>query len=431
MTPPGDPPLTDRQKAIAQRLPSGETLLLDYVHKLERHRRGRQAVLLRMSQLQAVNRRENHLRMAQSAFETLVKQLKGQIFTMSNADIIFVFKESVLDDVEAAIVRIKFMFSDDPLLAGEDRGGPKNFADWFLLERDYDALLQLAQHMVSEEHVRRTQEFAQSRVADATQKPARRGDPLTPAVLAKMEDALARADLANMMRRQAVSAIVGRAPPQPVFYELFVSIADLRETLQPNINLASSPWLFQQLTETLDRRVLSLLNKHDDRSVAGDVSINLNVQTLVSQEFLNFDDNIKASMRGTIVIELQKVDIFADLGAFLFARDFAHERAYRICIDGANLESLPFIDRERLGVDLIKIMWDPALTSGILPDGSLFEDYIRRCGPSRAILARCDAQDAISYGQSVGMTLFQGRHVEAIVAAEMQKQKGSLMRRRR
>ncbi len=74
----------------------------------------------------------------------------------------------------------------------------------------------------------------------------------------------------------------------------FISIADLRETLLPKVNLASSPWLFQQLTETLDRRVLSLLNKHDDRTVAGDVSINLNVQTLLAPEFLVFDDNIKA-----------------------------------------------------------------------------------------------------------------------------------------
>jgi hypothetical protein len=243
-------------------------------------------------------------------------------------------------------------------------------------------------------------------------------------LLAKLQTALMGADLANMMRRQAICAVVGQAPPQPLFYELFFSIGELQETLLPNVGLDSSPWLFQELTETLDHRVLSLLNRHDDRSLAGDVSINLNVQTLLSQDFLTFDDGVKTNRRGTIVIELQKVDIFADLGAFLFARDFARERGYRICIDGVTVDSLPFIERGRLGIDLLKLAWDASLVEGKLPDGSLLADYVKKCGPSRTILCRCDAANAIQVGQSVGITLFQGRHVEQILATETQRLRG-------
>ncbi len=430
MTPPGDRPVTNQQKAIASRLVGQETLLLDYVQKLEKHRRGRRAVIVRLSGLQAVNRREHHVRIAVNTFEAMVKQLKGQIFSLSNADLVFIFKESALDEVEAAIVKLRFLFSDDPMLIDEGAPGKLSFAEWLLLERDYEHLLQVAQQASSEEQQRRTQEFAKGFTAQQTLRTLTRGDPLSPPMLAKLEDALARADLANMMRRQAICAIVGKAAPQPVFNELFISIADLRETLLPNVNLASSPWLFQQLTETLDRRVLALLNKHDDRTIAGDISINLNVQTLLSPEFLTFDDNIKASMRGTIVLELQKVDVFADLGAFLFARDFAHDRGYRVCMDGVNLESLPFIDRERLGLDLIKVVWDPAMLNGELPNGMSLETYMNRCGPSRAILCRCDTQDAVDAGQEMGITLFQGRHVEALVTAEQQKTKGITSRRR-
>ena len=427
---PVDRATLERQRMIAQRLPTGENLLLEYLHKLERHRRGRRAVLVRLSILQAVNRREHHVRIAAGTFEPLVKQLKGQVFTLSNSDIVFVFKETALDEVEGGVVKLRFMFSDDPALASEVGGASGTFADWFLLERDYEALLQYAQRMASEERLRRTQDVAQGVVEKSAPRQAKRGDPLTPLMLGKLEDALARADLANMMRRQAVCAIVGQAPPQPVFHELFISIADLRETLLPNVNLASSPWLFQQLTETLDRRVLSLLNKHDDRTVAGDVSINLNVQTLLSAEFLTFDDNIKASMRGTIVLELQKVDIFADLGAYLFARDFAHDRGYRICIDGVNIESAPFVDRVRLGLDLVKLVWDPMMTEGKLPNGASLEDFIQHTGSSRTILCRCDTQEAIVCGQALGITLFQGRHVEGLIAAELQRQKGIFRRRR-
>jgi hypothetical protein len=423
-------PLTERLKEIAQHLPAGENLLLDYLHKLERHRRGRRAVIVRLSTLNALNRRENHVQIAGNSFEPLVKQLKGQVFTLSNSDLVFVFKEMALHEVENAVIKLRFMFGDDPALTDEGVGNRPRFFDWFLLERDYDALLHLAQRMASDEEQRRTQETVKPNKSIGNRRPVQRGEALSTEMLAKLEDALSGTDLANMLRRQAVCAIVGNTQPQPVFHELFVSIADLRETLLPRVNLASSPWLFQQLTETLDRRILSLLNKHDDRTVAGDISINLNVQTLLSPEFLVFDDNIKASMRGTMVLELQKVDIFADLGAFLFARDFAHDRGYRICIDGINVESLPFVDRVKLGVDLVKIVWDNSMLEGVLPNGTTIEDYVRRCGPSRSILCRCDAQDAIDFGQSVGVTLFQGRHVESMLAAAAASKRGILGRRR-
>jgi hypothetical protein len=215
--------------------------------------------------------------------------------------------------------------------------------------------------------------------------------------------------MANMIRRQPICAVVGDALPQPIFHEIFISIADLRETLMPSVNMASSPWLFQQLTETLDLRVLSLLNRHDDRTLEGDISINLNVATLLSQEFLTFDDNIKVSKRGTIVLELQKVDIFADLSAYLFARDFAHERGYRICIDGLTYPMLPYIDRERLGADLIKLVWDNNLSDELEHK----QDALRRVGVSRIILCRCDTESSIEFGKSLGVSLFQGRHIDA------------------
>lgn len=429
MLPPLDRPTNERQKEIAQRLPEGESLLLDYLQKLERHRKGRRAVLIRLSNLLVNNRRDHHIRIALSAFEPLVKALKGQVFALSNADLVFVFKDSAADEVEALIVKIRFMFGDDPALIDDGVGAKPAFFIWYQLDRDYDGLLQTAQQFADDAERRRSQDFSSKFTAQA-KKTVNRGEALTAAMLAKLEEALTGADLANMMRRQAVCAIVGSTTPQPLFHELFISIADLRQTLLPNVNLASSPWLFQQLTETLDRRLLAQLNKHDDRTVAGDVSINLNIQTLLSPEFLVFDDNIKSNMRGTMVLELQKVDIFADLGSFLFARDFAHDRGYRICIDGANLESLPFVDRVRLGIDMVKMIWDPVMLPGVLPNGMPMEDYVQHCGPSRTILCRCDSQEAVDFGQSMGITLFQGRHVESLLQLAAQKTGGITARKR-
>ncbi len=391
-----------------------ENLLVDYLQRLERHSQDRRAVHIHLSGLQAVNRREHHLRIAADAFDGLVKMLNAQAFSLANSDMMVVYKAQAQDDIEAAIVKLRFLFAEDPLIADEALG--KAFCTWYSLDREYQDLLGLAQRLMHEEQNRlRAQQQQRAGLEARSDRP--KGTPFTPELLARSEAALAQADLANLIRRQAVCAVVGQSPPQPVFHELFISIADLRDVLAPTVNVASSPWLFQELTETLDRRVLSLLNKHDDRTLEGDISINLNVSTILSPEFLVFDDNVKAGMRGTIVLELQKVDIFADLGAYLFARDFAHDRGYRICIDGLTYSMLRFVDRERLGADLIKLVWDPSLTD----EKDNKSEALRRTGVTRIILCRCDTPAAVEYGQSVGITLFQGRHIETLLASDIRR----------
>jgi len=401
---------------------SQEALLLDYLQRLERHRHDRRAVHVHLSQLQAVNRREHHLRIASSTFESLVKLLAAQAFSLANADLMVVYKAQAQDDIEAAIVKLRFLFSDDPLITSE--AADRMLCSWYSLDEEYEQVIGLAQKMVQAEQARQRTAHEKAALQGRPNRP--RGAPFTPQLLARTEGTLYQADLSNLMRRQAVCAVVGRSPPQPVFHEIFISINDLRETMMPSVNMASSPWLFQQLTETLDRRVLSLLNKHDDRTLEGDISINLNVSTILSPEFLTFDDNVKAGKRGTIVLEMQKVDIFADLGAYLFARDFARDRGYRVCIDGLSFHMLPFVDRERLGADLIKLVWDPSL----LDEKDRKTGALRRIGVSRIILCRCDTPSAIEYGHSAGITLFQGRHVESMLAEEVRR-RGAAPRRAR
>ncbi len=412
MTPPPPSPAAPVGATV---LPgAAETQLVDYLTRLDRHRTDRRAVLIQLSGLQPINRREHHLRAASSPFAPLVNVQNAQAFNLTNADLMVVYKAAVQDAVEAAIVKLRFMFSDDPMILKEETS-TLSFCTWYSLIEDYTEVMDLARGRLDE--IMELQRRAKVRAEPAAPDKRSRGVPLTPDLLTKAEAALDQADLANLMRRQAVCALVGQSSPQPVFNELFISILELRQALMPQVNVASSPWLFQQLTETLDRRVLSLLNKHDDRTLESDISINLNVSTILSPEFQKFDDNVRPGTRGTIVLELQKIDIFADLGAYLFARDFARDRGYRICIDGLTYAMLPYVDRERLGADLIKLVWEPSLAD----EAGGQSQAIRRIGPSRIVLCRCDSPAAVDYGQSVGLSLFQGRHVEMLLQTDLRR----------
>ncbi|MEQ9198767.1 MAG: hypothetical protein RLN80_02190, partial [Rhodospirillales bacterium] len=152
-------------------LPSQENLLLDYVHRLERHRAGRRAVHIHISRLRAENRRENHVRIAANSFETLIRNRMGQIFTLSNTDLFFVFKVEAMDEAESALVRIRFLFSEDSLLSKDLSGEASDFLTWYNIEQEYEQVLKLAQQFVHEERERRVLEEAEQAVAQYDDRP--------------------------------------------------------------------------------------------------------------------------------------------------------------------------------------------------------------------------------------------------------------------
>ncbi|HEY0524959.1 MAG TPA: hypothetical protein VGD08_16315 [Stellaceae bacterium] len=399
-----------------QRRPGGENaasqeyLLLEHAERLGRFRAERRAVHIHLSRLRPYNRREHHIRVAANTFESLVNQFEGQLFLLANADIVFICKGGNVAAIDDAVMRLRYLFDEDPLIQG-DRGEPDgSFCTWYDIEREYERFLAAVRALHDEEQQRN------KRIAAIAGTPAATPDraPLDPRGLGELVDAIARADLSNLMRRQTVCALLPNAAPQPVFRELYISIAELRDSVMPGIDIAGDRWLFQHLTQTLDRRMLKLLIKNDDRAIGAAFSVNLNVSTLLSPEFLAFDATLRANARGTIVIELQLIDIFADVGTFLFARDFVKERGYRVCLDGASELLLPHVDREKLGLDLVKLAWRPSMLDADGDRARGLRDLIDRTGRTRVILCHCDNAGAVAFGQALGITMFQGRHIDKL-----------------
>jgi hypothetical protein len=393
---------------------SQEHQLFEFTQRLAKFRAGRRAVHIHLSDLRPYNRRGHHIRIAINTFEFLVKQMDGQIFALGNTDLIFVCKGADIVAIDEAVMRLRHLFNDDPLTQDVDENQESRFCTWYDLERQYEEFLAVAQALYDEDQ-KRTKRLA------AISGPGQPGHspelpPLNPNRLGELVDAISRADLSNMMRRQAVCAIAADAAPQPIFRELYISIDELRAIVMPGYNIASDRWLFQHLTQTLDLRMLQLLMKNDDAVIARGFSVNLNIATLLSDRFLAFDANLKAATRGTVIFELQMVDIFSDLGAYLFARDFVKERGYRVCLDGATDLTLPFIDRERLGLDLVKIVWSPdMLGSGREAKREELRKLIAGFGRARTILCRCDSEEAVTVGQALGISLFQGRYIDRLL----------------
>lgn len=411
--------MTGGTDLMGQRSPAEtgqEMHLLEYLDFIGRHRDGRRAVHIHLSKLREHNRREHHMRIAVDAFDGLLKQVDGKVFLLSNSDIMFLCKGASAADIDAVVTRIRLLFSDDPL-AQEGTDDDAHFATWYELDSKFNDLVALAKKLAAEaEQRKRGIKTTASGAAPAQAQRVRH--PLSPLLLGKLEGLLARTDLSNLMRRQSICAMTPGSPPQQLFRELYISIADLQKTVVPDVDLFADQWLFQRLTQTLDRRMLALMSRNDDSTLNSAISLNLNVSTVLSPEFLAFDKVIQTTARSSIVIELQKIDILADLGAFFFARDFLKERRYKVCLDGINHITFPFINREKLGVDLIKLVFSNEMydekppARGFVP----FRELIEQTGRARVILSRVDHEDAVKFAHSHGITLFQGRFFDNLLS---------------
>lgn len=390
---------------------AGEKRLLHDLKRAGAMTRGRWVVQVHLSRLRPHSRPDHALRSAESTFSGLTRQ-GGGFYWLRDSDFVVMCTRAQRDAVRSALVKIKFLFAGDPLIEGmTDPTSDTKLVTWYDLDADYDTVFAKAEALVKgQSGLTRT---AGRHFRNHAARQERPGAQLTPGILAKIETALAGADLSTHIRRQAVCAVVGRSLPEPVFAEVFVSIANLRDALVPHIDLASDTWLFLRLTQTLDRRVLSMLTRKDDRTLEQGFSINLNVQTILSEDFLRFDDGLAPGTHGAVVLELRAEDVFADLGAYFFARDFVRQRGYRLCIDGLTWRTLPFVDPQRLGVDLVKLLWSDDLPDIIESDeGVLAREALQSTVSGRLILAHCDNQRAIAFGQKYGITLYQGRAID-------------------
>ena len=230
---------------------------------------------------------------------------------------------------------------------------------------------------------------------------------------ANVESQLARVDLSQALRNQAVCVRTANGQFRTVFEEVYMHIPHLRELLNTDVDFLSNPWLFKYLTQLLDMRMLDMLGKQKQSLLAAPVSINVNAATLLSDQFLEFDAMLDTTQKVAVVFEIPVVDAFADTHGFIAACKSAQSLGYRVCLDGINEMSFLQTPPEAFGADLVKLQWNASPGTELSSEEKKqLVTAAKNVGSKRLILCRCDNQDAIDYGRALGVSLFQGRWLD-------------------
>ena len=392
-----------------------EAVLLEKLARIEDNPSGYFAVHLHLSKLRPSNRQAHFIGIAARTFDNLVNNNNAVLYVMLSQDIVLVCHEVLVEDIDPYIEKVRGMFSEDPIAATDDEF-EDHFSTWYDLasKEDYAAFLSAATELSVE--AEKIIDAAKRHNEDAAAGGG--GDPLTAKNLAAINQQLQATRVADLIRQQTCIRIAPGEAGEIVFREHFIAMTELKDRVAPGVNLFTSAWLFQYLTETLDKRILAVVGRKNFADLKDPISLNLNIGTVLSRDFATFNRAVE-DYAHKVVVEFQVIDIFADMNTFGYARDMLQSRGYRVVVDGVSPNALQFFDPASLRPDFIKVAWGREFEDEADNDRRLmsFKETVQHAGKDSLILSRVDSEKAVKWGLSLGISRFQGYFIDKLVQA--------------
>lgn len=362
-------------------------------HALERDIRAGQerAVLaIHLSKLLAPGPRPHHRRIAKAIMEEAAQSHSGQVFVRANADVVLLCDPAGTARVQDTLARL---FRAEAL-------DPEHLLSAWVLPQDSFAL---------DDYLTRTAAAA-----------ALLDDPSTSlSAIGAMDTLLASVRLTDFSRRQ-LAVQVTPADMIPLYRELTVSmdVVDARSPVAGAVQ--ADPYLFRYLTSQLDPRMMELLAHGMGRpglmAHTPMPHLNLSVRAILSPGFLHLAEMAEAaSVR--LGVEVAMVEACADPLAFGAARMVLRAHGCVVVLDGITHQGLLISRPEMLGPDLVKLDWSPRMAQLNARDRRLLTEALQRIGTKRLVLHRAENAVAMEWGARHGISRFQGRHVDALLAA--------------
>lgn len=252
--------------------------------------------------------------------------------------------------------------------------------------------------------------------------PAQEPDAGLAAVLA-LSDSTTESRVRDLLERETgvLMALSGPTRLVPLFREIRFSLSALEARAAVASHVTADPFVFRHFVAKLGRVMLQAvvadLQQHDSvvawaRGGKPMLHLEMSVEAALSPAL---DGLIEAAAAAgaRVAVEIPLVDACAEVDAFMTARDRLREAGFSVVIDQVTHHALRFFRPAVLEPDLLKLDWSP-----LMPQfGDDLTGAIEAFGPARIILQGADTEEAIRWGIMLGIRRFQGRHVDAILAA--------------
>ncbi len=405
-----------------------ERQLLAAAERATRRPRDRVALVLHLSGLyppdsQRGGPRPHHLRIARALMHDVAERQDGQTYALRNGDVVLLCQSGAasapLADLPATLAR----------LFQRDAAGAASLVSVWPLTQEAERLLA----------------YATARLTDSETIPTADDAPPVPDMVTTLDAAIARTWPSDLIHRQ--TAVLLAAPGggkvgivggsggrddrvgvtgqmQPLFQELSFSIALVEARLDAAGEIGRDPFLLRHLAGRLDARMLATLSRQGGRGGPLDpgdgaklpLHLNMTLRGLLSDAFVAVVALCRDAGR-TLAAEITLMEVGADPAGFARTRTRAAELGVALVLDGVSHQALLLACPWKLRVDQLKLDWSPRLAELPVPEQTALAEALRQIDPASIVLHRAETETAIRWGVSHGIRRFQGRHIDAMLAA--------------
>ena len=384
---------------------AGARRLRDAAERAARHPRGRAALVLHLSRLRPPAPRPHHERVARAILGDVAGRREGDVFALRNRDLVLLCREGPeIAAMPAMLARLLRLDAPDPA----------SLVSFWPLDQDGGALLDYA-----------AARLAEGGTVDVPREPA---EPVSPVALDAVAAALGALRWDDLAERQTVVRLEPR-PGRPaalraLFRAVGVPLSALAASVAEAGPLAADPALAPLLATQVDAALLRLLADrlgHGgplDGALPGapPLLLTLTLPAMLSPGFAAFARTCH-SAGAAPGIALAPTEAAADPAGFRTAREVATEHGLTLALVGVTPLALTLARPWALGADLLLLAWAAHLPQAPEEDRTMLADALREADPARVVLTGATDEAALRWGGAHGIRRFQGRHVEAMLAA--------------
>ena len=382
---------------------SGEKYLLDALDRVARNPLDYSVLYVNISKLRPKNRHPEFVKIFARMFDSIVGVVRGQMFVLSNGDFAILGKNITGSTVDEAVKKIRLGLSSDPIIHGKST---RDFAKIYYFPEDYTSFYVKIQNMQDEER---------ENMDELAELPKR------PITADEIDDVIAQldtVDIPEIIKRQSALKVLAPGKFQVAFQEFFVAVKDLSRQLDESLDLLASRWLFLYLTQTLDKKTLNAFFYSDIANWPQQISLNLNLSSVFSHEFVHLAKNFLQPEQ-KLIVEVQLMDVFNNLPLYFKVNDILHAGGHKLLFDSVSPSSLKMLKLDRLAPDMVKVFWEPLLAYD--DNNVLFRKVVDDLGEDNVVLAKCDTNEALKWGLEYKINTFQGPIVDRLEVALLQK----------
>lgn len=382
-----------------QQSTKNERYLLDALDRISKNSYGYAVLYVSISKLKPKHRHPDFVKILARLFDSVVGNARGYFFIMSNGDFVILGKNITQETVDEAVAKLRQGLSADPILHGKDSS---EFATVFEFPANFAAFYKYVEEMLESD--------IQHNDADVLllKRPVEANE--IDSVIAELDDI----DIAELVKRQSVIKIKGGGKFEVMFQEFFVAVKDLSLQFDRNLDLVANRWLFLYLTQALDKKTLSAFSTAELQKWSQQISLNLNLSSVFSSEFVDFARNfLKPEQK--VLVEVQLMDVFNNLPLYFEAKEILHKGGHKLLLDAVSPSALRMLNLKTLQPDMVKLFWEPLLEYEAFDEK--LKAIIDTIGRENFVLAKCDSDKALKWGVSYGITAFQGPFMDDIEVA--------------